>query len=225
MITIFYKIIHNDEVVYVGVTTQTIQRRLLQHKKSKHLDDSYTIEEICRIVHPKIDSLEVYYKERIKVVELERKLIQEEKDKGSNLLNISVGGEWGNRILNKLVKDNFFKKYGSYDGYEEYKKRRNKAKEWIRNWIRHKSENKTKVWIRNWILNKSKNKTKVWIRSWITVKSRNKTKAWIKSWILNKSRNKTKVWIGSWITVKSRNKTKEWIRNWIRHESENKTEE
>ena len=159
MKTIFYHILKDNEIVYVGVTTQTIQKRLLQHKNSKHLDNSYTIKEICRIVHPKIDSLEVYYQERIKVAELERKLIQEEKDKGSNLLNISVGGEWGNQICEKLKKEYFLKRFGSYDGYEQYKKRIKNIKEFLWNWIKNRTLNKTKRWITNWIYNRSKNIT------------------------------------------------------------------
>jgi len=185
MITYFYKILYkNKDVVYVGVTTRKINQRFKEHIKTKNLNKNYSIIEFDKIIHPVIDSIEVFNEEKIKVFNLERKYIQEEKDKGSTLLNISKGGEWGADILNNLRKKHFLEKYGSYDGYKKYHIKIEKTKKWLRDWIRHKSENKTKVWLRNWIVNYSENKTKAWLRSWIDLRSKNKTKAWLRNWII-----------------------------------------
>ena len=88
-------------------------------------------------------------------------------NRGSKLLNISEGGEWGNQILSKLKKEEFLREFGSYEGYKEYKKKKDKIKIWINNWIYHKSNNKAKSWINNWVSNRSSNKAKVWINNWI----------------------------------------------------------
>lgn len=241
MRTIFYKILYKEEsVVYVGVTTRKITQRFMEHLKSKGLNPSeYTIVEFYGIIHPEISSLEVFYKERKRVADLERKYINEELNKGSKLLNLSEGGEWGTNILNKLRKEKFLEKFGSYDGYKEYKKKkgkvrvwlqqwslnksRNKVKAWINNWIKRKSENKTKVWLRDWIKCRSENKTKVWVKSWVYVRSRNKTKAWIKNWMTVRGKSKTKAWTENWINHKSENNVKRWMKNWVRHRSENKS--
>ena len=197
METIFYKILYKGEkVVYVGITTRTIDKRFKEHLKFKGLNpDNYIIVEFGRSQHPEINSLETFYKERKKVAELERKYIKKELNRGSKLLNISEGGEWGNQVLSKLKKEEFLREFGSYEGYKGYKKKKDKTKVWIHHWIHDRSKNKTKAWIKNWIHHKSDNKTKVWIKNWIHHKSDNKTKVWLRNWIQNKSDNKTKVWI------------------------------
>lgn len=220
MITYFYKILYdNKDVVYVGVTTRTPQKRFQQHIKSKHLNNHYSVIEFDKIEHPKIDSLEVYYQERLKVYNLERKYIQEERDKGSDLLNISDGGEWGCSILNKLVKENFLQKYGSYDGYEEYKKRIDKIKKFIWQWVLNKTKNKTKSWIHIWIRHDSESPTYVWLKSWIFVKTRSKTRVWIRHWIEHRAEPKILGWLYHWIEHRSETRFKVWMFNWVARRS------
>ena len=151
MRTIFYKILYkNKDVVYVGVTTRKITQRFREHLKSKGLNpNEYTIVEFYSIIHPKISSLEVFYEEQRKVADLERKYIKEELNKGSKLLNLSEGGEWGTNILNELRKEKFLKEFKSYDGYKEYKKKKGKVRVWMYSWVSVKSENKTKRWIKS----------------------------------------------------------------------------
>lgn len=97
MRTIFYKILYkNKDVVYVGVTTRKITQRFREHLKSKGLNpNEYTIVEFYSIIHPEISSLEVFYEEQGRVALLEQQFIKEEINKGSKLLNIRRGGEWG----------------------------------------------------------------------------------------------------------------------------------
>ena len=225
MKTYFYEILYNNtDVVYVGVTTRTPTKRFSEHIIAKNLNPkNYSVKVIDVLNHPQIDSLDIYYQEKIKVAELERNYIKLYKNSGCNLFNISPGGEWGAQILNRLLKEKFFETYGSYDGFVEYRKRIDKLKHWIELWVVNKSTNKTKVWISHWISHKSTNKTKVWISSWISLKKKNKTKAWIRHWIEYKSKNKTKRWITSWISHRKKNKTKAWISNWIKNKSTNKT--
>ena len=120
MKTRFYKILYkNQDVVYVGVTLRPITERFRQHVLSKRLNKNYSVIEFDCIEHPEFTTLEIFYEERRKVAELEQKYIREELEKGSSLLNISKGGEWGSSILEKLRKEEFCKKFGSYDNYKE----------------------------------------------------------------------------------------------------------
>ena len=158
MKTRFYKILYkNKDVVYVGVTTRAITERFREHSISKGLNENYSVVEFDCVEHPKFSTLDVYYAERRKIVELEQRYIREELEKGSRLLNISAGGEWGCAILEKLKKEEFCKKFGSYDNYKEYKERVDKCKGWIRGWIHSKSTNKFKIWMRSWVYRKSTN--------------------------------------------------------------------
>ena len=225
MITYFYKILYkNTDVVYVGVTTTTIQHRFKQHIKSKHLDPNlYSVIEFNRINHKDILSIEDYNRERLKVVKLERKYIVEERTKGSDLLNISVGGEWGANILHKLRKEGFIERFGSYDGFKEYKAKIDKSHYWLRSWINNRSNNKSKKWLGSWIKQKTYNKSKKWLITWICEKLKNKSKVWLRTWIRQKTYNKSKVWLKSWINNRSTNKSKEWLRHWISNRSTNKS--
>ena len=164
MITYFYKILYDKtDVVYVGVTTTSVHRRFLKHKSCRKLNDKYSVVEFYRILHPTIDSIERYNEEYKKVYTLERQFIEEEKLKGSKLLNISLGGEWGANILNRIRKKDFFKKYNNYDNYKQYIKTIHLMKSWMYSWIQNRSINKTQRWIQNWYNNRAKNKTKDWI--------------------------------------------------------------
>ena len=228
MKTRFYKILYkHQQVVYVGVTTRTVAQRFREHIKSKHLNpEIYSAIQFDEIEHPNITSMEEYYNEYHKVKALEQKYIKEELEKGSPLLNISVGGEWGSKILSDILKEQFFETYGSYDGYKKWVKReldkRFKFKKWLTNWILNTTQPKTKVWLRHWIHHKSENVTKVWLRSWIRSKTKNKTKSWIQHWISHRKENKTKTWIQHWIFHKTENKTKTWLNNWIYNTLNNK---
>lgn len=216
MKTRFYKILYkNKDVVYVGVTTRVITERFREHLISKGLNKNYSIVEFDCIEHPEFSTLDIYYTERRKVVELEQKYIREELERGSHLLNISKGGEWGSQILEKLRKEEFCKKFGSYDNYAEYKKNMYKGREWLRSWIRHRSENKVKVWVRNWTFHKRTNRTHSWVRNWVSHRSINKTKRWIRNWIFHRSTNRTHSWIKNWVHNKSKNNVKTWVYNWI----------
>lgn len=225
MITYFYKILYkNKDVVYVGVTTTTVQHRFQQHIKSKGLNpDVYSVIEFDRLEHGNISSIEDYNREKKKVVELERKYIAEERAKGSNLLNISVGGEWGANILYKLRKEGFIERFGSYNGFKEYKVRIDKSHYWLKSWIYQKSKNKSKEWLRVWVRTKLKNKSKEWLRSWINQKTYNKSKKWLGNWIKHKTYNKSKKWLITWICDKLKNKSKVWLRSWIRQKTYNKS--
>ena len=225
METVFYKILYRGEkVVYVGVTLRTIGKRFKEHLKSKGLNPSnYFIVEFDRIKHPEINSLETFYKEHKKVAELEQKYIKEELNKGSKLLNISEGGEWGNQILNKLKKEEFLREFGSYEGYQEYKKKKDIIKRWIRDWVRVRNLNETNKWVKNWIKCKTENKVKVWLKSWLVTKNRNKTKEWVKNWVISRNRHRVYVWLRNWTYSKSITKVKRWTQNWVCNKSKNKT--
>jgi hypothetical protein len=242
MITYFYKILDkNKNVIYVGVTTRTVKARFQEHKNKKSLADDCTCIIIDSIIHPEIKDLETFSEERKKVADLEQKYIKEEKLKGSNLINISEGGEWGAHVLSQIQKQEFFKKYGTYNGYIEYRRHTNiikawlnhwiqcrtlsKTKIWLNNWVTHKKISMTKNWLSNWVINKSKNKTSVWLRDWIRHTSENKTKSWLYSWMINKNKNRTKIWLQHWISHSIESKTKSWLCHWINHRSTNKTKE
>ena len=201
MTTRFYNILYKGNIVYVGVTTRTVDKRFNEHIKQKYLNrKNYSCVEIDKIIHPKIKTIEEFYNERQKVKFLEQKYIRECKNNGIRLLNISDGGEWGCSILNKLKKENFFKKYGTYDGYVEWKNKKEQTKQWLKSWIKNRTENKTKVWLRHWISHRTENKTKYWLRSWINNRTENKTKVWLRNWISHRTENKTKVWLRNWIS-------------------------
>ena len=255
MITLFYKILYKKErVVYVGVTTRSLVQRFNEHVKKKELNEiDYSIEEIDRIDHGNISTLDDLRRERVKVFELENYYINKYKSKF--LLNISDGGEWGVNLYKKLLKEDFINKYGNLDNYEEYVRKRhvvlvwirswikssisNKTESWIYNWISTKSINKTEVWIKGWIVNKSVNKTKLFIHNWILHTNENKvkswlkmwikhtsadiTKSWLQEWICNKSANSTKKWLKEWVDTRSSNATKIWLRNWVTNQSKNRT--
>lgn len=224
MKTYFYKILYkNKEVVYVGVTTRTINERFREHLISKSLSGDYSVIEFDYIEHPEISSLEVFYNERLKVVKLEQKYIKEELDKGSNLLNISAGGEWGYNILDKLRREEFLSEFGSYDSYKEYKKGKGKSKKLIYHWIFNKSKNKSKALISHWISHRGESKTKVWLKSWISNRSESKSKRLVNDWISNRCRNRSKRIISDWISNKSKSKSKRLVNNWIFNRSISKS--
>ena len=226
MKTTFYKILFKDkDVIYVGLTTRTINERFKEHVKSKSLNlKDYSIIEFDCVEHPDINSIDLFYEEKRKVALLEQKYIRDELEKGSNLLNLSAGGEWGSNIIEKLRKEEFFKQFGSYDSYLSYKERISKTKGWIENWIKVRTRNKTVTWVRWWIYHRKPIKTKVWLHHWMFCRNRNKTKTWVLSWKRHRSENKTKRFLTHWLYRRRRNKhsTKAWIQNWIRHRSESK---
>lgn len=222
MITKFYKILdENNNTVYVGVTTRAINIRFKEHIISKGLNiNKYSIIEFYRIEHPIFSSIEIYYNEKKKIVELERNFIKEEKFKGFHLLNLSSGGEWGSSILNKLRKLDFLAKYGSYDGYKDYIKKKMKIYRWLYHWYSHKSESKVKVWIRSWLLGRTLSKTKRWLQHWMYSKNHSKTKRWLQHWVHHrKSSSKIKGYLHKWIHKYSQNKVKKWLQHWVHHRS------
>lgn len=225
MITRFYKILDKfGLVIYVGVTLRPINERFKEHILSKNLNViDYSIVEFDRIEHPELNSVEVYYTEKQKVVNLERKYIKEELQKGSHLLNISAGGEWGAQILYNLRKDSFLTRYGSFDNYENYHKNQMKLCCWLNGWLHSKGDNKTLRWLRTWKRGKTDNRVHNWLKCWCKDRSENKTKVWLKNWRVNRSRNKSKMWLKSWMHSCTQNKTKRWLFTWVRILLENKT--
>ena len=217
MITRFYKILYkNKDVVYVGVTTRTINARFKEHIELKNLNpEFYSVVEFDKIEHPDICSLEDFYREREKVAALEQKYIEEELNRGSHLLNLSSGGEWGSQILNKLKKENFFKQFGTYAGYTKYKKLKEKVPKWFYHWVGHRMENKVQVWLRNWSYHQTENSVKVWLTSWVSSKTNNETKIWLKSWAHHTRGNKVKRWLCHWTKNKSENDVKVWLKCWL----------
>ena len=222
MKTRFYKILYkNKDVVYVGVTTKEITERFNQHIGAKGLTDNYSVIEFDCVEHPEFTTLETFYAERRKIVELEQKYIKEELEKGSKLLNISKGGEWGCTILEKLRKEEFIRKFGSYDKYKEYKKKIGAIRTWIGNWVTNKGSNKVKRWMTEWVYNRGRNEVKSWVRDWVTVRSRNKVKVWLRSWASSRSESRSKRWVKSWVYNRSKSQTKAWVRIWVLNRSSN----
>ena len=239
MITYFYKILDpSKSTIYVGVTTRKVTDRFHEHLKNKNLDSNYTVVTFDSIVHPSISSLKIFYEEYRKVVELEQKYIKEEKSKGSKLLNLSPGGEWGAHILYRLQKEDFFKTYGTYEGYIQHHNKKIKFKQWLTHWIYIRSSSPTKTWLSNWILHRKTIVTKQWLQNWIINQSKSLTKSWLRNWIRHKTEskiktwlicccnlhnNKTRVWLYHWINHKTISVTKKWLQHWVSHKKENKT--
>lgn len=217
METIFYKILHKSKgVIYIGVTTRKITERFKEHLKSKGLNPSeYSIVEFSRIQHPDFTSIEVWQEECKKVTFLEQKYIKEEKLRGSRLLNVRSGGEWGACILNTLHKEEFFKKHGSYSGYKQYRDKKKRATRWLKDWFYVRSMGKAKYWLNNWVATKGRNHTNVWLRTWVYSNKMDKTKLWIKTWVFNKGKNNVKSWLYEW--TRKKDKLKNWLKNWVRH--------
>lgn len=234
MITRFYKIynIHN-KVVYVGVTTRNINVRFNEHLKNKKLNDkNYYIKEFYQIKHKDIYTLKDFYKERKIVSDLEKRFIKEEKDNGSLLLNISIGGQWGECILNRLKEKEFFNKHKNYDEFKKYIHERqiffgwfnhwinhrstNKTKKWLNTIIKHKSEAKLSIWLYNWYLHKKEtNKTKIWLNNMCNKRMYTKTKNWLYHFSIRYNKSILYKWFHHWCNINSTNKTKRWLRNFV----------
>ena len=88
----------------------------------------------------------------------------------------------GSRILEKLKKEDFYKKYGSYDNYREYRSKKKKICAWLKNWVIHRSESVSKRWLRNWAY-QGRYKSKMWLFYWVSHRSESKTKQWLQSWV------------------------------------------
>lgn len=224
LITRYYVIFNYLRIpIYIGLTTRTLKQRFKEHIKTKHLKDC-TIDEIAEIDHGEIDSLEKFRQEQKKVQDLERLLIKKYLNADFNLLNISKGGEWGTQILHKICKENFFKKYGSYDGFEKEYKKYLKYKKIIETWKSHRTENKYKKIIMNWILHKTYNKYKKLLYQWKSFKSfkYNYYKLLLRHWIYHKTENKYKQLIQHWIYHRKNNQYKVFLQYWIFSKTENK---
>ena len=223
MRTYFYKILYKGkDVVYVGVTTRSITKRFKEHLISKELNENYSVIEFDCIEHPEFTTLEVFYEEQKKVSDLEKKYIREETSRGSQLLNISNGGEWGSRILEKLKREEFRKKFGSYDNYQEHKRKVDACCTWLRDWVKHRSENKAKKWIGHWVECRSYNRTKRFLQYWVKSRGRNAVKTWMLNWVYNRSNSKVKSWVNSWVDHRSTPPIKTWLRNWVNCRSRDK---
>ena len=137
---------------YIGLTTRTLQQRFNEHKKSKEwiIDNSFSIKEIDRIEHDNIYNLVDYLRERDHAANREIVLIAS-YSKDNNLQNISEGGEWGSRILWQIKQEKWVSKYGSIEGFIEYKHRESKIKRWLSDWVTTKKRPQLKKWLNNWI--------------------------------------------------------------------------
>ena len=220
MITHFYKIYNKyNEVVYVGVTTRTVKQRFIEHVKSKELNFiDYYCKEFYTINHKNIKTVKDYYEEKEKVKFLERKFIKEELEKGSNLLNISKGGEWCSYLLNKLLSTDFSNKSKEYISFEKYLLNIHMYRQWISSWINNK--NIYKVWITNWILHRSVNKYYAWIYNWLNNNTKNKYKVWLNHWISHRNINIYKKWLNDFIDINSKNRYYCFLCHWIDHKTE-----
>lgn len=239
MITRFYKIYNKeDKVVYVGITTRSVNQRFKEHVFYKKLNKSeYYCKEFYKLNHGNIKNLTDYFRERKKVVKLERKFIKDEKNNGNTLLNISSGGEWLTDLLRKLQETEFFNKYGKDGDFEKYlfcKKQyriwlndwiRNKIiyKIWLSNWINHRIIHNYKKWLSNWISNVSVNKYYKMLNHWIGHKKTNNYKRLLNNWIKSKEKN-YKTLLNKWIDRSLKNKYREWLRNFIVNKSMNRYE-
>ena len=224
MITYFYKIVNSNNIpIYIGVTTRNINKRFVEHIRTKHLlFKNYKCIEIDRIVHPTISTIEEFRKEYKKVSKLEKFYIKEYK-LNFNLLNISSGGEWGSSILYKISKKRFFNRYKTYQNFENIHKKGLKCKKWLTSWINNANKNNTKKFLRNWIYTNKISKVKVFLKSWIHYRTINNTKVFLRSWILVKNISNIKKWFKSWLNYKYKSKVKAFLFNWILHTSQNKT--
>lgn len=240
MITRFYKIYNKyNEVVYVGVTTRSIRRRFKEHIKAKNLNSNYYCKEFFKIIHNKINTLDDYYTERKKVVYYERLFIKTELDKGSKLLNLSKGGEWGSALLSKLLKTDFFNKKINNISFKEYFKNLKKYYRFLNNWIVHKSENKYKQFLYNFISNNIErpiykhfllemtnkiNIYKQFLCNWLYVKTKPRYLNLLGHWIFESNKNKLKYkkLLYRWSFMNNITLYKRFLRNWITHRSENK---
>ena len=239
MKTRFYKILYkNKDVVYVGVTTRAVTERFREHLISKGLNENYSVVEFDCVEHSALTSLEIYYEEKRKVVELEQRYIREELERGSHLLNISKGGEWGCAILEKLRKEEFRKKFGSYDNYKEYKERvdrskgwienwvecrgTTKSKRWVQHWVKHRGEIKAIRWLQHWVDCRSAKKAKIFLRRWVRCKSERVLKKWFQNWVYNRSQGKSATWIRHWVSCRGSSTVKVWLRSWVTCRTRNK---
>lgn len=225
MITRFYKIINKkQETVYVGVTTKSLSRRFKQHIRSKNLDSKqYSIVEIDKIVHGSIKSLEDYYREKRKVIDLEKAYIQKERINNSLLLNISPGGEWGTNILKTIMKEKFFENNADYLLFLLKYKNHIKIKSFLKNWVLHTNQNKIKYFLQSWIGNKAKHKTKRFLLNWISHANSSRVKSWLKHWITHRNASKTKTFLQCWIMHREYSKARRWLKTWILARSISKT--
>ena len=235
--TIFYKILYKKKhVVYVGVTTRTVQARFREHIKTKGLNPKlYSIHEFDLITHPDMRTLEEFYQEKARVTLLEQKYIKEEISKGSQLLNLSPGGEWGSQILAQIRKDTFLQEFGTYEGYQEYLREKKALQHWFYHWVSHRTESPVRVWMHNWVQHKCQRFLKVWLRSWVSARTISKTKVWLKSWARHHKQNRAKywlccwtrargdcplkVWLYCWVYVYGTSQVKKWFCNWARNRS------
>ena len=112
-----------------GASTVAVASAFNEHKKSKEwiVDNSFSIKEIDRIEHDNIYNLEDYLRERNRASNKEIILIAKYSME-YNLQNISVGGEWGSRILWQIKQEKWVTKYGSIEGFFEYKQRESKIR-------------------------------------------------------------------------------------------------
>lgn len=213
MKTRYYHILDkNDNIIYVGLTTTTIGQRFCRHIITKKLNRiDYRCVQIDEIDNGKITSLEDYYREKKRSGELERYYIKKARDEGANLLNISIGGEWNGHILTKILKKDFFDKYGTYDGYLEYKKEYERQE---------RESQKFLIKLRNWIYNRTVNKYRKKLTSWIGNRTRNRYKRLLQK-MYYRSKNKYRRMLRRWVNYKSKGKYKRFIKHWYGHRVEN----
>jgi hypothetical protein len=167
--TLFYIIESPNHLEkYIGLTTRTLQQRFNEHKKSKEwiIDNSFSIKEIDRIEHDNIYNLVDYLRERDNAANREIVLIAS-YSKDNYLQNISEGGEWGSRILWQIKQEKWVSKYGSIQGFIEYKHRESKIKRWLSDWVTTKKRPQLKKWLNNWSANRKTPQLKTWLSSWV----------------------------------------------------------
>lgn len=211
MKTRYYHILDKDNnIIYVGLTTTTIGQRFCRHIISKHLNRvDYKCVQIDEIDNGDITSLEDYYREKKRAAELEKYYIDKARKEGANLMNISKGGEWNSHVLENILKEDFFKKYGTYEGYKKY--------------VKHQlyTKKKYRMLLRHWYYESIYNPYRRRLNRWVKDRARPKYKKLLQQWYHHHSENKYKKFLSHWYHHHSENKYKRFIRHWWGHRIEN----
>jgi len=215
--TLFYLIESPDYTEkYIGLTTRTLQQRFNEHKKSKDwiIDNTFSIREIDRIEHNNIHNLEDFLREKDRATNKEKNLISTYSSE-CNLQNISTGGEWGMAILWQIKQEKWITKYGSIEGFREYKQRENNVKIWLRDWVATKKRPQLKTWLSNWIANKKIPILKTWLSSWVATRKKPILKTWLSTWVSTRKTPQLKRWLRDWGSTRKKPQLKTWLRHWV----------
>jgi predicted GIY-YIG superfamily endonuclease len=196
---------------YIGLTTRTLQQRFNEHKKSKDwiIDNTFSIREIDRIEHNNIHNLEDFLREKNRAANKEKNLIST-YSREWNLQNISIGGEWGMAILWQIKQEKWITKYGSIEGFREYKQRENNVKKWLSHWVSTRKTPILKTWLNHWVSHRKTPQLKTWLNDWVAKRKTPILKTWLRDWVTNRKTPQLKTWLRDWVTTRKRPQLKTW---------------